>query len=681
MFRHLVILFFSGAGVAAFAAPRASLEDFVQDLDVSQMRLSPDGQYESFMHDYMGRPTLCCEPVGTTEAVQFDMGIAPAYYRMVPRGVANYGWISNDRLMLTTTVWDRWYGTLAASRDNKMVQGISGWETLPVTRGALFNINENSFLWARQWIYHFEDADRSILMFDLHSRTDESQLYPDVVRVNTITGTPTTVVKNPGDVVAWGVDHDGHVRIGITRLVGSKPAAIYRENENTPWRKLRLPDNMKESLVLGFDRDNQHVFVTAESPEKRVALARLELGEESRSELVLSDPEYDVVPESGISVFDRIRLSRPVFSDKKRALVGIWYLKEGPRVQWFDKDFAAFQQVIDRTMPNTVNLYVDHSRDEKRVLFLCFSDRDPGTYCLLDLAKKSVRPLGKRMPQIKPDEMAKMFPIEYPARDGLKIHGYLTVPVGYQPKHLPLIVMPHAGPRMRDVWGFDPLVQFLANRGYAVLQMNYRGSPGYGQEFYDKGKQQFGGAMQDDIEDATRWAVKKGIADPERVAIVGGSFGGYSAMFALGHNPELYRCGVSIAGVTDWLRFLHNLDEEVYKFARQEWKENIGDPMTDEAMLKAISPVSFADKITAPLLLIQGDDDYTVPSDQAKAMITAMERAGRKPESLFLADEGQGLASAKARREAFKAIELFLEKHLGTGVPPRDPEKVAPAAH
>jgi len=388
-----------------------------------------------------------------------------------------------------------------------------------------------------------------------------------------------------------------------------------------------------------------------------------------------------VIPENALSAFDGVHLYRPVFSEKKHALVGIWYLREGPRVKWFDENFAKFQRAIDKARPDTLNLFVDHSRDEKRALFLCYSDRDPGTYCLVDLEKTSIRPLGKRMPNIKPDEMARVFPIHYAARDGLNIHGYLTVPVGYPPKHLPLIVMPHGGPHYRDVWGFDPLVQFLANRGYAVLQMNYRGSPGYGQEFFDKGKLQFGSGMQNDIEDATRWAVAKGIADPEHVAIVGTSFGGFSTLFALGHNPELYKCGVSIAGVTDWLGMYKKMDDDVYKFAQQTWKENVGDPMTDEAMLKAISPVYFADKITAPLLLIQGREDFTVPPDQANAMIAAMEAAGRKPESLFLADDGHGLTSAKARREGFKAIEAFLGKNLGAGLPPRDPEKSAPAAH
>jgi dipeptidyl aminopeptidase/acylaminoacyl peptidase len=369
-----------------------------------------------------------------------------------------------------------------------------------------------------------------------------------------------------------------------------------------------------------------------------------------------------------------------VFSEKKRALVGVWYLRDAPRVQWFDKDFIAYQSAMDRRSPNTINLYVDHSRDDKRVLFLAFSDRDPGTYYLLDAEKKTIRPLAPRMPQIKPNQMAEMLSVQYPARDGLGIHGYLTLPVGYPPKNLPVVIMPHGGPWVRDVWGFDPLVQMLANRGYAVLQMDYRGSPGYGQEFFNKGKREVGAAIQDDIEDATRWAIARGLADPQRIAIVGGSYGGYSVLFALGHNPELYKCGISIAGVTDWVSIYKKFSDPEYKYARQYWTENIGNPRTDEAFLQSISPVNFAARITAPVLFIHGKEDRTVPPRQARAMIATLEQAGRKPESLFLSERGHAVfATRKARLEVFKAIESFLDRNLGPGVPPREPDKAAGA--
>jgi dipeptidyl aminopeptidase/acylaminoacyl peptidase len=290
-------------------------------------------------------------------------------------------------------------------------------------------------------------------------------------------------------------------------------------------------------------------------------------------------------------------------------------------------------------------------------------------YFLADTEKHSLTRLASRMGWIKPAQMAPMLAMKYQARDGLLIHGFLTLPVGAQPKGLPLVVMPHGGPWVRDVWGFDPLVQLFANRGYAVLQMNYRGSPGYGEELFTNAKRQIGGQIQDDIEDATRWAVGAGLADPKRIAIVGASYGGYSALFALGHNPDLYRCGISIAGVTDWVSIYNSSDVADYKEAKRYWREQIGDPDTDRGLLSAISPVSFADKITAPVLIVQGKEDRRVPPDQARRMVSALEKAGHKPEALFVAGVAHSFGREKNRIEIYKTLVAFLEKQLGPGVP------------
>jgi dipeptidyl aminopeptidase/acylaminoacyl peptidase len=663
-----------GIGAAAFAAPRVPLEDFVHDRDVGAMQLSPDGQYLSFLHDVAGHPTICTEPVGSTNILQFDMGFASVFSPAAIKDVAGYGWIGDDRLIMTTAAWNTLYGVLAANRDAKEISPISGLELIPHAGGILLNVNLDGLLWAFQSFHRFNDPDSSVLMLDLHTYSGTEQLYPDVVRVNSVTGGAITVVKNPGNVRGWGADHLGQVRIGLTDAGGLKLGMIYRVDEDSPWGKLDVPSDMKDLKMVAFDGDNRHLFMSALSPEKRQALYRLDPEDGLKGALVISDPEYDVIQEEQklTPYIDGIRLVRPVFSEASGTLLGVCYLREAPHVKWYDKKFAAYQGAVDHAMPNTVNLYVAHSRDEKRVLYFSFSDRDPGTYVLLDAQQRWIHPVAKRLPRIVPGQMAEMLSFVYPARDGLNVHGYLTVPVGYPAKHLPLIVMPHGGPAVRDVWGFDPLVQFLANRGYAVLQMNYRGSPGFGDEFFRKGLRQVGAGIQDDIEDATRWAIAQGIADPERIAIVGGSYGGYSALFALGHNPGLYKCGVSIAGVTDWMKIYHNLNDPEYKYTRQYWREHIGDPQTDEAFLKSVSPVNFADKITAPLLMIQGTEDFTVPPDQARAMISALEAAGHKPESLFISDDGHYMNSARARREGFQAIESFLEERLGTGLPPKD---------
>ncbi len=658
-------------GRALPAAPRLPLEDFTRDPDFSRMRISGDGQYLALMRDYEGRPTMYVCSLATMAGRPFALGDTGAFGIPMSREVASYQWIGDKRVLLTTSVWDSWFGTKAVNRDGTAWKPVSGYEVLLPNQGVLVNVNEKDVLWARRVIHVFNDADQDILMLDQHDYSGRQVLFPDVIKVNTLTGYVDRVAKNPGDVIGWGVDHDGQVRIGFVEKGGLRYGLIYRRNDRAPWQTLRMPRDLRSPRVLGFDQSNERLYVSALSPEGRTAIFLMSLGATPTVKLLLSDPEYDLVSESFTPAIDGVPLDRVIFSGKQHRLLGVWHLRDAPRVHWFDPHFAAYQRAIDQALPDTVNLFVNMSRDDDRILFLAFSDRNPGTYCLLDVAKHDIKPIAPRMPRIKPSQMAPMLAVHYAARDGLTVHGYLTVPAGYQPRHLPLIVMPHGGPWVRDVWGFDPLVQFLANRGYAVLQMDYRGSPGYGEEFYHQGRREIGLAIQDDIEDGAKWAVAAGVADRQRLAILGGSYGGYSALFALGRSPGLYRCGISLAGVTDWLSIYQSRADPEYVFARRFWQREIGNPRTDEAFLKSISPVNFAAGITAPVLLIQGKNDRNVPPGQAREMISALERAGHKPESIFISDVGHDLYGTQAsRHKIFQAVEEFLKQYLGPGVPP-----------
>jgi dipeptidyl aminopeptidase/acylaminoacyl peptidase len=245
--------------------------------------------------------------------------------------------------------------------------------------------------------------------------------------------------------------------------------------------------------------------------------------------------------------------------------------------------------------------------------------------------------------------MAKVFPISFKARDGLVINGYLTVPPKHQPEHLPLIVYPHGGPWTRDSWQFDELAQFLANRGYAVLQVNYRGSVGFGRSFFEKGRRQVGHGIQDDIADGARWAVQMGITDPNRMAIMGGSYGGYSALMGLIQTPELYRCGISLAGVTDWIGIVQN-DRQLFPNAYGFIVQNVGDPTRDAAELRDISPISHVDKFQAPVLIVHGKDDPIVPYTQSTTLVDELQKQGKTYEFMARANEMHGLQNAKNRR-------------------------------
>ena len=646
--------------MALRAVERLPIDYFAKEPATNRAQLSPDGKRLAFLREYGGRTTLFILDIDQKKVSRLDVGEAELV-NDAPKQVGNYSWIGDNRLVIATTVWDMFYGVLATNWDGSRAVPLTGYEDNRI------KLNGNKLL-AREVIHAFENKDQEILMLDRHEDGAGSPNRPDILRVDTLLGQVGVEVKNPGEVSRWGLDFDGVARFGVLTH-GQQSGAIYRDSATAPWRTILPLENRSGSIrPLGFDAASGHVLVGALNAENRWAVFPIDPATGTMGEALLSDPVYDVVSE-GIADSAGVGLVSTIFSRKKRSLLGIRYYTEASHVKWYDREFAGYQMSADKALPDTVNLLAGMSRDEKRLLWYSSSDQNPGQYFLMDVEKHKLTLLGSRMPWVNPAQMAPMLLVKFAARDGLQIHGYLTVPVGHQPKNLPLVVLVHGGPWVRDVWVYDPLVQLLANRGYAVLQVNYRGSTGYGDDLYRKARRQIGREIQNDIEDGTRWAIDSGVADPKRVAIMGASYGGYSTLFGLGRTPELYRCGISIAGVTDWLAFFQNSDVAEYRSSQRYWREQLGDPVKDKYDLQDISPVNFADKITAPLLIIQGKEDQRVPPDQAKRMIAALEKAGRKPESMFVPKLAHTFGNEKQRTEIFTAVAAFLEKNLGPGVP------------
>jgi len=655
--RLLVLLVaLSLPALAQSPAPYVPAAQFAQGPNITRPRLSPDGRYIASLQEIGDKHWLIVLDLEAKKSFRINPGTT----RMgLNKEVGAFQWISNRRISFLTTVWEgtAFTGVSAVDCDGKNWVAFTGPDADPGTQFPLV---------ATQIIHSFGDKDQSVLMLDRGSNEGSDLVYPDVIKVSTLTGSYDTVVKNPGNVVGWVPDREGVIRLGVT-LDGLRTGVIYRETAQAKWRTMPLFDEARGKVIpLGFDYDGRKLIVTANNERKRRAVYYYDLETGQLGDTIASHQDFDIIPERGASAIDGVSLAGPVLSELAESVIGIRYITDGPRTMWFDPGFAALQATLDRLLPNTINLIISRSRDEMRFLFLSFSDRDPGTYYLIDLkaGKPSIGKLGERFTGFPVAAMAPMYPIKYPARDGETIHGYLTLPAGDKKSGLPLVVLPHGGPLVRDVWQCHPLVQFLANRGYAVLQMNFRGSPGYGTEFYLKGKREIGRGMQDDIEDGTRWAIAKGLADPGRVAIVGASYGGYSVLFALGHNPELYRCGISIAGVTDWTDIIKERRGEEYKHSYLHWRDWIGDPKLDPEFMAGISPVNFAAKITAPLFIVQGKDDRTVPPKQARKMVAALEKAGHPPQVLYFSDEGHNFTKEKDRAKLFAEMEKFLGTHL-----------------
>jgi dipeptidyl aminopeptidase/acylaminoacyl peptidase len=639
---------------------RLPVELFARTPETARARLSPDGKRLAFLRDSGKFTTVHVLDIDQNKLFRLDQDEA-LLANDATKEAESFTWVGNDRLVVTTSVQDAIYGVVATDWNGARPVAISGYEDNKI------ELNGQK-LFARDVIHVFHDKEMNILMVDDHLGGAGRRDRPDILKVSTLSGTPSLEVKNPGEVARWGLDLEGVVRFGIL-VHGEQTGATYRESEQAPWRTiLPLAKRSGQMRPVGFDGANNRVLVAALTKEQRWAPFPLDPATGALGEPLLSDPEYDIFPERFTPAMSGVPLVGPIFSRRKKALTGIRYYTESARIKWLDREFAGYQMVIDKNLPDTVNLLVDETPDGKRQLWFSYSDQNPGLYSLLDVEKRRITPLARSRSTIKPEQMATTLVIKYHARDGLLIHGYLTVPVGHKPdEKMPLVVMPHGGPWVRDIWGFDPLVQLFANRGYAVLQMNYRGSTGYGDELYQQARKQIGGKIQDDIEDATQWAIGAGVADPQRIAIMGMSYGGYSTLFALGRTPGLYRCGISFAGVTDWPAMYEDSDVAESKAAKRYWREQIGDPGKED--LKVISPINFADKITAPVLIIQGKRDTRVPQDQAKRMIAALEKAGNKPQSLFLSDVGHNFGDQKKRTEIYKTMVDFLEKNLGPGVP------------
>ncbi|HEY0164078.1 MAG TPA: S9 family peptidase, partial [Sphingomicrobium sp.] len=327
-----------------------------------------------------------------------------------------------------------------------------------------------------------------------------------------------------------------------------------------------------------------------------------------------------------------------------------------------DADMKALQVKLDRAIPESVNIPVGWSDDNKRALIWSSSASDPGRYFLLDRASSKMHLIMEPYPHIDPTMLAPVKLVRYQARDGLSLPAFLTLPKGKEAKGLPLIIFPHGGPFARDHWVYDSSVQFFANRGYAVLQPQFRGSIGYGKDFVTRGFGEWGRKMQDDLDDGVDWLARSGQIDPKRVCIVGSSYGGYAAMWGAIRNPERYRCAASMAGVSDvpaMLRF----DKKLFSAPRyfREWRTRIsGEGKID---LRAVSPIRFADRMKVPLFIAHGEKDDNVQAKQSRAMAEAVKKAGADVTSVFYKDSGHGFDNSADHEDWLRRLEAFLAKH------------------
>ena len=351
------------------------------------------------------------------------------------------------------------------------------------------------------------------------------------------------------------------------------------------------------------------------------------------------------------------------YSKKRKVLTAISYVKEKREMKFLDAVAEKRYNRLKKELGDYEVVITGVNKNEDKFLVRTYSDRSLGSYYFYDQASDKLSKIAEVSPWINESELAVQKPVSYTSRDGLTINGYLTLPVGVEAKNLPVVMNIHGGPWARDNWGFNPEVQFLVNRGYAVLQVNYRGSTGYGRKFWEASFKEWGKKMQDDVSDGVKWLISEGIANPKKVGIYGGSYGGYATLAGLAFSPELYACGVDYVGVSNLFTFMKTIPPYWQPFIKMMY-EMVGDPEKDSLLLESASPVFHADKIVAPLFVAQGKMDPRVNIAESDQMVEAMKKRGIDVEYLVKDNEGHGFRNQENRFDFYGSMEKFLAKHL-----------------
>ena len=471
--------------------------------------------------------------------------------------------------------------------------------------------------------------------------------YPGVYELNVVTGTLRRLLEGHGPLSVYLADHHGNVRLGWGIVAGTAQIQYEARDPHTGlWQRLLKFEAFSGTRALepiAICQDDTDYAYALGDHEGRDALWRIDLTSRNPPALQFSHPVVDI--------------DGPVFASDGR-LVGVFYETDRPSIYYVDPAFVRADQALQQILPNEFFRIVGTAKGGSLMLVHASSDVDAGTYYLLDSAHGRLSRLGTAYPELDPATLGRMQSISYPARDGTSIPGYLTLPPGARPEHLPLIVMPHGGPIARDSWQFDPVRAFLVSRGYAVLQMNFRGSSGYGEKWFYDAHQDWGGLTYSDIVDGARWAISKGIADPARMCIVGWSFGGYAALLGATRDSALFHCAISIAGVSD-LSLLSS--QWGYFMSSAIARAQIG---TDSAKLRRDSPRNFAADVRIPLLLVHGDNDAQANVEQSDAMDRALTKAGKPHEYIRIKDADHQLRRPSERAALLSAVEKFLATNL-----------------
>ena len=605
-------------------AEQIPLEDFFKNPEKSSYQISPDGNFYSFMAPYKNRMNIFIQRIGDSSAVQLTFEEA--------RDIAGYFWPNNEQIIFLKD---------EAGDENFHLYGVNIDGSNP--------ISFTDFEGVRAQIIDDLPDQKDFVIIGLNKRN--KQVF-DPYRLNLKTGEISMLAENPGNIQGWMFDHDGKLRIATAIVDGVNQSILYRENEEDEFKTI-ITTNFKEGFnPQFFTFDNKNIIGSSNLGRDKYAIVEFDPVTAQEVRVLYANDDYDV---NGVG-----------YSRKRKVITAAYFESWKSERHYFDSTSKKIFDKIQKQLAGYEIGITGINRDENILILRTYSDKSLGAYYIYNSQYDKMEKIVDVSPWIDENEMSSQLPVDYQSRDGLKINGYLTLPKGYNmenAKNLPVVINPHGGPWARDSWGFNPEIQFLANRGYAVLQMNFRGSTGYGRKFFEASFKKWGREMQDDITDGTQWLIDKGIADSTRIAIYGGSYGGYATLMGLVKEPKMYAAGVDYVGVSNMFTFMKTIPP-YWEPMLEMMYEMVGDVEKDSTMLREVSPVFHVDKIKAPLFIAQGANDPRVNVDESDQMVKAMKEKGVEVEYLVKKDEGHGFRNEENRFEFYRAMEKFLSLQL-----------------
>ncbi|MBP7849481.1 MAG: S9 family peptidase [Lentimicrobiaceae bacterium] len=606
------------------AAKLIPMEDFFRNPEKTAYQISPDGKYYSYLAPYETRMNIFVQEIGKENVIQLTSDTA--------RDIMGYFWANNERIVYLRDIGgDENYKLFAINADGSNPVALTDF---PGVRTQIIDD-----------LPEIEDE----MIVGMNKRIP--QVF-DPYRLNIETGELTMLYENPGNIQGWMTDHEGKLRVATAIEDGVNTTLLYRDNEEEPFRTV-LTTSFKESIdPQFFTFDNKYVYAVSNLGRDKTAAIVFDIANGKELELLYENPEFDV--------------NRMSYSRKRKVLQAAYFESWKRERYYFDEEFKGLIGKIEQKLGTEGNYNLgiyDMTKEEDKYIVGKSSDRAMTTYYLYDVNTDELTFIHQVTPWLDENEMAEVKPVTYTARDGMTIHGYLTIPKGKEAKNLPVIVNVHGGPWARDSWGFNPEIQFLANRGYAVFQMNFRGSTGYGRAFWEASFKQWGQAMQDDVTDGVQWLISQGIADPKRVVIYGASYGGYATLMGIVKEPDLFAAAVDYVGVSNLFTFMQTIPP-YWEPMLQMMYEMVGNPQADSLMMAQNSPALQAERIKTPLFIAQGANDPRVNKAESDQMVAALQARGIEVEYMVKDNEGHGFYNEENRFDFYRAMEAFLAKHI-----------------